>query len=87
MKKKIKSDKTCLECGYDPMEHLFMGKNMNLHKKKKLDRKLVKEYCEEQEMLYSNHKVKPIWRECCGILDHYQVALKDPKAGFPNYMK
>ena len=79
MKKKIKSDKTCPECGHDPMEHLFMGKDMNMYKKKKWDRKLAKEYCEEQEMLYSNHKVKPVWRECCGILDRYTVKLKESK--------
>jgi len=79
MKKKIKSDRTCLECGHDPMDHLFMGKDMNLYKKKKRDRKLVKEYCEEQEMLYSSHKVKPIWKECCGILNYYSVAIKDSK--------
>ena len=79
MRKKIKSDKTCPECGHDPIEHLFMGKDMNLYKKKKWDRKLAKEYCEEEEMLNSNHKIKPIWRECCGILDHYLVVIKDSK--------
>ena len=79
MKKKIKSDKTCLECGHDPIEHLFMGKDMNMYKRKKHDRKLAKEYCEEEEALYSNHKLKPIWKKCCGILDHYQVTIKNSK--------
>ena len=79
MRKKIKSDKTCPECGHDPMEHLFMGKDMNMYKKRKHDRKLAKEYCEEEEMLNSNHKMKPIWRECCGILDRYLVVIKKSK--------
>jgi hypothetical protein len=79
LKKKIKSDKTCLECGHDPIARFFEGIDPNLYKKRKNDRKLAKEYCEEQEMLYSNQKVKPIWRKCCGILDHYLVVIKDSK--------
>mgnify|MGYP001346513567 CR=1 FL=1 len=79
MKKKIKSDKTCPECEHDPIDHLFMGMDMNMYKKRKRDRKLAKEYCEEQEMLYSGHKVKPIWKTCCGILDRYSVVIKDSK--------
>ena len=79
MEKKIKSDKTCPECGHDPIERLFMGKDMNLYKKKRMDRKLTKEYCEEHEMLYSNTRCKPLWRKCCGILDHYVITIIDTK--------
>tara|TARA_Y100000034_G_C6742515_1_gene329593 strand:+ start:360 stop:611 length:252 start_codon:yes stop_codon:yes gene_type:complete len=79
MKKKIKSDKTCTECGYDPEDHYFEGKEMNLYKHRKRDRKLVKEYCENHKMTHSNDKCKPIWRECCGILDSYSVQIIDSK--------
>jgi len=77
MKKKIKSDKTCPECDFDPVDHYFEGKDMNVYKNRKKDRKLVKEYCEEHEMMHSNDKCKPIWRECCGILNGYSVTIKD----------
>ena len=79
MKTKIKSDKTCKECEHDPSDHYFEGKDYNLYKKRKKDRKLVKEYCEEHKILYSNDRCKPIWRECCGILDQYSITLKDVK--------
>tara|TARA_Y100000310_G_C20176644_1_gene576119 strand:+ start:65 stop:316 length:252 start_codon:yes stop_codon:yes gene_type:complete len=79
MKKKIKSDKTCPECGHDPVDHYFEGKEMNIYKNRKRDRKLVKEYCEEHEMMHSNGKCKPIWRECCGILDRYTVEIMESK--------
>ena len=80
-------NKKCLECGHDPADRFFEGKDSNLYKQRKLDRKMVKDYCVEQEQSHSNHKLKPIWRKCCGILDHYQVTLKDPKVGFPDYLK
>jgi hypothetical protein len=79
MKKKVKSDKTCPECGHDPVDHFFEGKNMNLYKKRRQDRKLAKEYCEEHEMMHSNTRCKPKWSECCGILDRYSVSIKDSK--------
>ena len=77
----------CLTCGHDPNDHFFEGKDTNLYKDKKLDRKMVKDYCVEQEQSFSNHKMKPIWKKCCDILDYYQVTLKDPRAGLPSYMK
>ena len=77
----------CDICNHDPQDHVFEGKDMNLYKQRKHDRKLVKEYCEEHEMLHSNHKCKPIWSKCCGILDRYHITLKDSKYGFPKYLK
>ena len=77
----------CKECEHDPNDHFFEGTDSNLYKTRKRDVKSVKKYCEKQEQLYSNHKMKPIWKKCCGILDHYQVLLKNPKASFPNYLK
>ena len=79
MKRKIKSDKTCNECGHDPVDHYFEGKDFNLYKNRKGDRKLAKEYCEEHEMLHSSDKCKPIWRECCGILDRYSIKIIESK--------
>ncbi len=79
MKKNLKLDKTCPECGHDPEDHFFEGKNLNLYQKRRQDRKLTKEYCENHEMMHSNDKCKPIWRECCGILDSYSVTIKEKK--------
>ena len=79
MKKKVKSDKTCPECDYDPVDHYFEGKEMNLYKHRKRDRKLTKEYCESHEMIHSSDKCKPEWRECCGILNRYAVKIIESK--------
>ena len=87
MKAKPNLRKRCIECGHDPQDHMWEGKDMNLYKQRKQDKKLVKEECESHEMLHSNHICKPIWRKCCGILDRYSISFKDPKYGFPDYMK
>ena len=87
MKAKPNLRKRCIECGHDPQDRMFEGKDMNLFKQRKHDEKLVKEACEEHEMNYSNHICKPEWRKCCGILGGYTVTFKDPKYGFPDYMK
>ena len=87
MKAKPNLRKRCIECGHDPQDHMFEGKDMNLYKQRKHDKKLVKEACEDHEMNYSNHICKPEWRKCCGILGGYTVTFKDPKYGFPDYMK
>lgn len=79
MKKKEKSDKTCIDCGHDPTEHYFEGKDYNLYKKRKRDRKLVKDHCEEHERLYNGDKCTPIWKVCCGILDSYSVIMTESK--------
>ena len=87
MKAKPNLKKRCIECGHDPQDRMFEGKDMNLYKQRKNDRKLVKEECESQKMLHSNHICKPVWRKCCGILDRYSISFKDPKYGFPSYLK
>ena len=79
--------KKCLTCGHDPNDHFFEGKDSNLYKQRKLDRKMVKDFCVEQKQAYSNHITKPIWRKCCGILDRYSISFKDPRAGLPSYIK
>jgi len=87
MKAKPNLKKPCSECNHDPQDHMFEGKDMNLYKQRRYDKKLVKEECESHEMLHSNHICKPVWRKCCGILDRYNVTFKDPKYGFPKYLK
>jgi len=79
MTTKRKSDKTCKECGHDPAEHYFEGKDYNLYKKRKRDRKLVKDYCEEHDRLYSGDTCKSIWKDCCGIFDRYSVVITESK--------
>ena len=81
MTKIKKSTTLCKECGEDPAERMGGG----LYKKNLLHRKMTKSFCERQEILYSNHKLKPIWKECCGALNHYQVTLKKPKKDYPRY--
>ena len=45
-----------------------------MYKHNSYDRKLAKEYCESTAN--SNQTIKPIWRKCCGTLDHYAVKIK-----------
>ena len=87
MRAKPNLKKRCIECEHDPQDRMYDGKDMNLFKQRKKDRRLVKEECEHHEMSYSNHICKPVWRKCCGILDRYTVTLKDPKYGLPKYLK
>ena len=64
-------DGRCKACGYDlearPAGGLFKGKAG--------DRRLVKEYCEENSDY--RHKLKPVWKKCCDSLDYYLVTLKN----------
>ena len=87
MKIKLELFKPCDICNHDPQDHVFEGKEMNLYKQRKRDKKMAKEYCENHEMMHSNDKCKAVWRDCCGILDQYIISLKDPKYGFPKYLK
>ena len=73
--------KKCKVCGEDPTQRGFGG----MYKDNRYDRKLAKEYCENTAN--SNQTITPIWRKCCGILGGYTVTFKDPKYGFPDYMK
>ena len=89
MRAKANLKNPCDVCNYDPQDRMYeeWGKDMNLYKQRRYDKKLVKEECVHHEMLHSNHICKPVWRKCCGILDGYTVTLKDPKYGFPKYLK
>jgi hypothetical protein len=70
---KVKMPKKCKVCGEDPTERGSGG----MYKNKKEDRKLAKEYCERTAN--SNQTIKPIWRKCCGTLEHYEVRLNPSK--------
>jgi hypothetical protein len=48
-----------------------------MYKHNSYDKKLAKEYCERTAN--SNQTIKPIWRKCCGALDHYAVTIKPSK--------
>ena len=75
----------CKECGYDPNDHYFEGIDSNLYKSRKKDVVMANEYCEDEESLNSNHKMKPIWKKCCGSLNYYLVTIKNPKKDYPSY--
>ena len=63
----------CKVCGEDPIERESGG----MYKHNPYDRKLAKEYYENTAN--HNQTMKPIWRKCCGTLDHYDVKLKPSK--------
>jgi hypothetical protein len=63
----------CKVCGENPVERGFGG----MYKHNSYDKKLAKEYCERTAN--SNQTIKPIWRKCCGALDHYAVTIKPSK--------
>ena len=60
----------CIVCGEDPTIRGAGG----MYKHNQHDRKLAKEYCERTAN--SNQIIKPVWRDCCGTLSHYNVKLK-----------
>ena len=63
----------CIVCGEDPTKRGFGG----MYKHNQHDRKLAKEYCENTAN--SHQTIKPIWKSCCGALDHYSVRIKPSK--------
>lgn len=69
MAKTKKSETRCKVCGFDPAERY--GGGMMKHRAE--DRKLAKKHCERSNDY--RHKVKPIWKNCCGTLDYYCVTL------------
>ena len=64
-------DGRCKICGYD-LEARPAG---GLFKSRPADRRLVKEYCNENSDY--RHKLKPVWKKCCDSLDYYLVTLKN----------
>ena len=78
---KVKKSTMCKICGENPAERMGGG----LYKKNLLHRKMAEDFCEEQEALYGNQKLKPIWKKCCGSLNYYLVTIKNPKKDYPSY--
>jgi hypothetical protein len=39
----------------------------------------AKDYCEEHELLYSDHKCKPCWCGDCGYLTKYEIIIDHSK--------
>ena len=69
--------KYCKSCDWELCE--WEKEYPTFHKDIEFDVKRAKDYCEEHEMLYSNTRCKPLWRKCCGILDHYVITIIDTK--------
>ena len=66
----MSNETQCKECGFDPAERYQGG----MMKHRAGDRQMAKDYC-EQESDY-RHTVKPVWKDCCGVLSHYNVKRK-----------
>ena len=74
-KKKKRSkpkEQICDECGDSIVEN---KEEDSLHKKNKYHVMLAKEYCEEDELRYSNHKCEVEWCGSCGYLKKYWITL------------
>ena len=65
-------EQICSECGEDILEN---KEDDSLHKKNKYHVMLAKDYCEEDEIKYSNHKCEVEWCGSCGYLKKYWVTL------------
>ena len=66
----MSNETLCKECGFDPAERYQGG----MMKHRAGDRQLAKDYCEHESDY--RHTVKPIWKDCCGVLSHYNVIRK-----------
>jgi hypothetical protein len=60
----------CKECGENTAERGSGG----MYKHNPYDRKLAKNYCKNTANV--NQTITPIWRECCGTLNYYEVKIK-----------
>ena len=71
-KKKLPLTKICDTCGQDILENekrdMFMF-NDTYHQLQ------TKEYCEDHERTYGDHKCKPCWCGDCGYLTKYEVIV------------
>tara|TARA_R100001594_G_C4000070_1_gene254497 strand:+ start:332 stop:673 length:342 start_codon:yes stop_codon:yes gene_type:complete len=68
-KKKIKICDTCnQDILANEMRNIYMFKD-TYHQLK------AKEYCEEHEAAYNNHKCKPSWCGDCGYLINYEITI------------
>jgi len=65
--------KICNTCGQDILENeirnLFMYQD-TYHQLR------AKEYCDDHEATYSDHKCKPHWCGDCGFLTKYEIEIK-----------
>ena len=73
-KKKAPKSKICKTCGQDilvnEMRNMFMYHD-TYHQLQ------AKDYCEDHERRYSNHKCKPCWCGDCGFLIKYEIEIKN----------
>ena len=76
-KKKTKAKtKFCKTCGED----IIANEDRNLYRYMDVYAQLqAKEYCEDHEATYSNHKCKPHWCGDCGFLTNYEIEIEIQK--------
>ena len=51
------------------------------------DLKMVNEYCDDHEFMYSNHTCKPIWERGTGRLEKYEVVVHPNKKARMKFIK
>jgi|TARA_Y100000310_G_scaffold124101_1_gene122840 RNase P subunit RPR2 len=75
--KKSPKPKICKKCGLN-----LNSKHTKKYKLNKNNKKHIvwtKEYCDDHEIKYPNHKVKPIWCDECGYFVKYLANIIDKK--------
>ena len=65
--------KICSTCGGDILENEMRGMLMFQDTYHQLQ---ARDYCEEHERVYSDHKCKPHWCGDCGYLSNYEIVVK-----------
>jgi len=81
-KKKRRSRKTkkygkiCKTCGQDILEN--KARDMLVYKDT-YHQFLTKQYCEEHELVYTDHKCKPHWCGDCDYLMRYEIEIQKGK--------
>ena len=75
-KKKKTTIKICQTCGED----IIANEDRNLYRYMDTYAQLqAKDYCEEHERVYSDHKCKPCWCGDCGFLTKYEIEVQAGK--------
>ena len=69
--------KYCKSCDWELCE--WEKEYPTFHKDIEFDVKRAKDYCEEHELTYSNHKCKPCWCGDCGYLTKYEIEVQAGK--------
>tara|TARA_Y100000034_G_scaffold73230_1_gene88200 strand:- start:310 stop:684 length:375 start_codon:yes stop_codon:yes gene_type:complete len=71
-RKKKSLTKFCKTCGQDILQNEIRDMFMFQDTYHQLQ---AKDYCEQHELVYSNHKCKPCWCGDCGYLTKYEIII------------